>query len=232
MSVVVVTGAAGGIGAATAELLRADGVVVVAADISPDVPHHLDVSDPESWTALLTGLDQIDGLVNAAGITERSRIGDVRREDFERVMAVNAAGALFGIQAVVPRMPSGGSIVNIVSLAALTGHYPAAYTASKWALRGLTRTASMELGPKGIRVNAVFPGFIDTPMTQSAPAAMRDASVQMAALERVGQPGEVAELCRFLLSDRASYIAGAEIAVDGGFSGHAGAKVLSDALKP
>jgi 3alpha(or 20beta)-hydroxysteroid dehydrogenase len=231
MSVVIVTGAAGGIGAATVALLRADGTEVIAADIDPDAPHRLDVSDPESWKELVAGLDRVDGLVNAAGITERSRIGHVERADFERVMAVNAAGPLFGIQAVVPRMPSGGSIVNVVSLAALTGHYTAAYTASKWALRGLTRTASLELGPKGIRVNAVFPGYIDTPMTASAPPAFRDASVRMASLERVGQPGEVAELCRFLLSDRASYITGAEIAVDGGFAGHAGAKVLSDALR-
>jgi 3alpha(or 20beta)-hydroxysteroid dehydrogenase len=231
MSVVIVTGAASGIGAATAALLRGDGVEVIAADISPDAAHRLDVSDPASWSELVARLDRVDGLVNAAGITERSRIGDVRREDFERVMAVNAAGPLYGIQAVVPRMPSGGSIVNIVSAAALAGHYPAAYTASKWALRGLTRTASMELGPKGIRVNAVFPGYIDTPMTQSAPPAFREASARMAALERVGDASEVAELCRFLLSDRASYITGAEIAVDGGFSAHAGAKVLSDALR-
>lgn len=231
MSVVIVTGAASGIGSATAALLRADGVEVIAADINPDAGHGLDVSDPESWSELVAGLDHVDGLVNAAGITERSRIGDVQREDFERVIAVNAAGPLYGIQAVVPRMPSGGSIVNVVSVAALTGHYTAAYTASKWALRGLTRTASMELGPKGIRVNAVFPGYIDTPMTQSAPPAFREASVGLASLERVGQASEVAELCRFLLTDRASYITGAEIAVDGGVAAHAGAKALSDALR-
>lgn len=231
MTVVVVTGAASGIGAATAELLRADGREVIAADIALDAPHRLDVSDPESWDELLAGVDRVDGLVNAAGITERSRIGEVQREDFERVMGVNAAGALFGIQAVIPLMPSGGSIVNVISVAALTGHYTAAYTASKWALRGLTRTASMELGPRGIRVNAVFPGYIDTPMTQSAPPAFREASVQLASLERVGEPDEVAELCRFLLSDRASYITGAEIAVDGGVSGHGGAKALSDVLR-
>ena len=231
MKRVIVTGAASGIGQATAELLRADGVDVVAADRSDEAAHRLDVSDPAAWDELVSGLDQIDGLVNAAGITQRSRLGDVSREDFERVMAVNAAGALYGIQAVVPRMPRGGSIVNVISVAALAGHYAVAYSASKWALRGITRAASMELGPRGIRVNGVFPGYIDTPMTRSAPEAFRDANVQMASLERVGEPAEVAALCRFLLSDDAAFITGAEIAIDGGFSAHAGGKVLSDALK-
>ena len=232
MKRVIVTGAASGIGQATADLLRADGVEVIAADLSEDAAHPIDVSDPTAWEELASGFDRIDGLVNAAGITQRSRLGDVSREDFERVMAVNAAGALYGIQAVMPRMPRGGSIVNVISLAALAGHYTVAYTASKWALRGITRTASMELGPRGIRVNGVFPGYIDTPMTRSAPDVFRDANVRLASLERVGEPAEVAALCRFLLSDDAAFITGAEIAIDGGFSGHGGAKVLSDALKP
>ena len=146
-------------------------------------------------------------------------------------MAVNAAGPLHGIQAVLPRMPAGGSIVNICSLAALTGHYTAAYTASKWALRGLTRTASLELGPRGIRVNAVFPGYIETPMTASAPPAFLEASVRAASLGRAGAPEEVAAVCAFLLSDAAAYVTGAEIAVDGGVAGHGGAKALSDALR-
>jgi 3alpha(or 20beta)-hydroxysteroid dehydrogenase len=230
VSVIIVTGAASGIGAATAQLLRADGARVVDADIAGSAGHHLDVADPESWARLVADLDSVDGLVNAAGITHRARVGEVRGEDFERVMAVNAAGPLHGIQAVLPLMPAGGSIVNVVSVAALTGHYTTAYTASKWALRGITRTASLELGPRGIRVNAVFPGYIETPMTASAPAAFLEASIRAAPLGRPGTPAEVASVCAFLLSEAAAYVTGAEIAVDGGVAGHGGAKPLSDAL--
>ena len=147
-------------------------------------------------------------------------------------MSINALGPLHGIQAVSDRMPAGGSIVNICSLAALTGHYTVAYTASKWALRGLSRAASMEMGERGIRVNAVFPGYIETALAASAPAAFRRASIEAAALGRPGEPKEVAELCAWLLSDASSYVTGAEISVDGGTWAHGGAKFLSDALRP
>ena len=231
MSTIIVTGAAGGIGAATVELLRAVGEQVIAADIAADAEQHLDVADPQSWATLVKDLERVDGLVNAAGVTHRARIGAVQAAEFERVLAINAGGPLHGMQAVAPLMPRGGSIVNIVSLAGLTGHYTAAYTASKWALRGLSRVASMELGRQGIRVNAVFPGYIETPMTASAPEPFLRASVEAAPLGRAGHPEEVAELCRWLLSDSAAYINGAEISIDGGTAAHAGAKLLSDVLR-
>jgi len=231
MSTIIVTGAAGGIGAATVELLRAAGEHVIAADIAADAEQHLDVADPQSWATLVKDIKRVDGLVNAAGVTHRARIGAVPAAEFERVLAVNTGGPLHGMQAVAPLMPRGGSIVNIVSLAGLTGHYTAAYTASKWALRGLSRVASMELGGQGIRVNAVFPGYIETPMTASAPEPFLRASVEAAPLGRAGHPEEVAELCRWLLSDSAAYINGAEISIDGGTAAHAGAKLLSDALR-
>ncbi len=221
---IIVTGAAGGIGAATVEVLRARGDEVLGLDLRDG----FDVTAPEAW-ATLAG-ERVDGLVNAAGITHRARVGEVALSDFNRVLAVNTAGPLLGIQAVLSRMPRGGSIVNVCSLAALTGHYTAAYTASKWALRGLSRAASLELGDRGIRVNAVFPGYIDTPMTASAPDSFRAASERAASLGRAGRAEEVAAVIAFLLSDAASYITGAEIAVDGGVFGHGGVKALSDAL--
>jgi 3alpha(or 20beta)-hydroxysteroid dehydrogenase len=228
--VVIVTGAAGGIGRATAGLLRERGAAVVGVDVAPGADRVLDVSDAASWRELAGDLARIDGLVNAAGITHRARIGSLAADDFRRVMDVNALGPLLGMQAVAPRMKPGTAIVNICSLAALTGHYTAAYTASKWALRGLTRAASMELGSRGIRVNAVFPGYIETPMTASAPEAFLRASVEAAPLRRAGRPEEVAEACVWLLSDAAAYVNGAEISVDGGTWAHGGAKFLSDAL--
>ena len=229
---VIVTGAASGIGAATVRRLCGAGATVVGVDAQEGADRVLDVTDPDGWAALVDGLERVDGLVNAAGVTHRARVGEVDLPGWNRTLAVNVTGPLLGIQAVLGRMPGGGSIVNVCSLAALTGHYTAAYTASKWALRGLSRTASLELGPRGIRVNAVFPGYVETPMTASAPPAFLDASVAAASLGRPGRPEEVAEVIAFLVSDAASYLTGAEIAVDGGVAGHGGAKALSDALRP
>jgi len=116
------------------------------------------------------------------------------------------------------------------SLAALTAHYTVAYTTSKWALRGLTRVASLELGDRGIRVNAIHPGYIETDLVAGAPPAFLQASIHAAPLGRAGTPDDVAPLVVFLISDESSYITGAEIPVDGGTSGHGGAKFLRDAL--
>ena len=151
--------------------------------------------------------------------------------ELERVMAVNLYGPLLGIQALLPLMAGGASIVNVSSAAGLIAFHGVGYTASKWALRGLSRAASMELGRLGIRVNAVFPGFIDTPMTAASPPSFRVANINATPLGRAGLPEEVVALVVLLISDEASFINGAEIAIDGGLTAHGGGKWLSDTVR-
>jgi 3alpha(or 20beta)-hydroxysteroid dehydrogenase len=244
--IVVVTGAARGQGAAEAVALASSGATVIAADILPEPEElpadsgaihylRLDVSRQDEWDELTRWtadkFGRVNGLVNNAGIPFRARLAEIARADWERVLSVNLTGALLGIQAVLPHMGRGGSIVNVGSAAALTAHYPVAYTVSKWGLRGLSRVASMELGPRGIRVNSIHPGFIDTPMTASAPPAFRESNLLQIPLGRTGTPADIAPLVVFLMSDESSFISGAEIPVDGGQTGHVGAMQISEAIR-
>jgi 3alpha(or 20beta)-hydroxysteroid dehydrogenase len=198
-------------------------------------PHLLDVADPAAWETLRDFIAEhhgrVDGLINNAGVTSRVRLPDVELEEWNRVLAVNLTGPMLGIKTLLPLMHDGSSIVNVGSIAGLTGHYTAAYTASKWGLRGLTRTAATELGSRGIRVNAVHPGYIHTPMTANAPETFLQANLEVTPLSRGGQPEEVAELMVFLMSDESRFISGAEIPIDGGQVAGGVSKFMSEAVR-
>jgi 3alpha(or 20beta)-hydroxysteroid dehydrogenase len=146
-------------------------------------------------------------------------------------MDVNVLGPLLGMQTLHPLLRRGSSIVNIVSVAGIGGHVAAAYTASKWALRGLTRAAALELGEAGIRVNAVFPGFVDTPLMAGASARFKNAAIAETPLGRVGTPEDVAPIVVHLISAESSYTTGAEIVVDGGLTSHVSHKRIADAIR-
>jgi 3alpha(or 20beta)-hydroxysteroid dehydrogenase len=197
---------------------------------------HLDVRDGAAWEALahrlLVGPGRVDALVNNAGVAARERLPHVSAEGWRLAFDVNVTGPLLGIQALVPLMRPGASIVNICSVAAVAGHADAAYTASKWALRGLTRTASLELGIRGIRVNAVLPGLVDTPLMAAAPPAFTEAALAEIPLGRVGVPADIAPTIVFLVSDDSAYYNGAEIVIDGGLSAHVSHKRIADATRP
>ena len=246
---VVVTGAAGGQGAAEALLLADCGAHVVATDLATDAVgvlaaaagrpgqveyRRLNVSAEDDWADLAEYLHSrglpVHGLVNNAGVTHRARLGQTLRADWDRVIGINLTGPMLGIQAIAPLMTAGSSIVNVGSAAALGGHYTAAYTCSKWGLRGLTHVAATQYGPAGIRVNIVHPGFIATEMTASAPDAMVSAHLELTPLERVGRATEVAAVVTFLLSEAAAYVSGAEIPVDGAYTSSAGAKYMADRI--
>lgn len=236
----VVTGAARGMGAAHVHRLTELGASVVAVDVDVDGVRSLgaeltglgrsvhalaaDVSSLEDWEAVRDAtVDRFGGahgLVNNAGIVSHRRIAQTEREGWLRLMGINLTGPFLGMKVFAPvlRESGGGAVVNVSSAAGLDHHPDPSYTASKWGLRGLTKAAAQELGPWGIRVNSIHPGYFDTPMNDFASESLIAAKTALLAAGRAGQPWEAAALVAFLLSDAAAFITGAEIAIDGGWT--------------
>ncbi|MFI5807168.1 SDR family NAD(P)-dependent oxidoreductase [Streptomyces sp. NPDC051561] len=247
--VVVITGASRGQGEQEARLFAAEGAKVVIADVldgqgealakelGEDVARyvHLDVSQEADWQAAVTlakeAFGKIDGLVNNAGILRFNELVNTPLEEFQQIIQVNQVGAFLGIRTLAPEIEAagGGTIVNTASYTALTGMaYVGAYAATKHAILGLTRVAAMELAAKGIRVNAVCPGAVDTPMTNPAAldpasdpeesrAAVAELYKKLVPLGRIGTPEEIAKLALFLTGDDSSYITGQPFVIDGGW---------------
>ncbi|CAM5634800.1 SDR family NAD(P)-dependent oxidoreductase [Streptomyces narbonensis] len=243
--VVLVTGAARGQGEQEARLFAAEGARVVLADVLDDAGEalakelteglgegravyvHLDVTREEDWTAAVAlakeRFGKIDGLVNNAGILRFNELLSTPLEEFQAIVSVNQTGCFLGIRTVAPEIAAagGGTIVNTASYTGLTGMAGVgAYAASKHAVLGLTRVAALELAARNIRVNAVCPGAIDTPMSNPEgvdPASTAGLYRKLVPLGRIGRPDEVAALALFLTGEDSAYITGQPFVIDGGW---------------
>jgi NAD(P)-dependent dehydrogenase (short-subunit alcohol dehydrogenase family) len=235
--VAVITGAGSGMGRAAAQVFVREGARVLAADISGQqkdtaaelgdavVPFEVDVTDEGSveamFAAAVDAFGRVDAVLNVAGIGDAAALADVTLEQYDRLMAVDLKGVMLGTKhAIRTLLPTGGGVIlNWSSIGGMNGSRmpTSVYSAAKAGVIAFTKAAAIEYGEQGIRANAICPGFIETPMSGGKGAAERfPALVQGSALKRGGQPEEVAELASFLASDRAGYITGAIIPIDGG----------------
>ncbi|MPY94185.1 MAG: glucose 1-dehydrogenase [Acidimicrobiia bacterium] len=237
--VAIVTGGARGQGGAEAALFRAEGAEVVITDVLADegrahaaaigatfIPH--DVRSEEEWAEVVRQAverhGRVDVLVNNAGIYQRGKLADTSLEDYRRIVDVNQVGVFLGMKAVAPTMVAqqSGSIVNISSIAGLVASGGAiAYGASKFAVRGMTKSAAIELAKANVRVNSVHPGMIETEMmteVTGGDAGRHDRFAANVPLRRPAEPDEVAALALFLASDDSRYCTGSEFVIDGGIT--------------
>ena len=241
VKVSLITGAAQGIGLATAKKFAQEGAVVVVCDIHAEAVnaavaqcqaigaqvegHTMDVTQRDQVDAVVAAVlarhGRIDVLVNNAGITQDARLQNMTQAQFDRVIDVNLRGVFHCAQAVANTMVAQGSgvILNASSVVGIYGNFGQTnYAASKFGVIGFTKTWSRELGPKGVRVNAVAPGFIATPILSTVPEKVIAEMAQRVPLRRLGQPEEIANVYAFLASDEASYINGEVIEVSGGMT--------------
>ena len=230
MKTAVVTGGGSGIGLAVVKRLRADGLDVAAIDLKPsddESCYTADVTDRSAVDAALSAIRERLGpvtiLVNAAGLDGFKRFTNISFEDWRKVIDVNLHGVFHTIQAVLPDMLEAGwgRIVNISSSSTHSGTpYMSHYVAAKSAVNGLTKSLALEYGPEGITVNAVPPGFIDTPMLRSAEKngflGDIEQNIARTPVRRIGKPEDIAAACAFLISEEAGYITGQILGVNGG----------------
>jgi 3alpha(or 20beta)-hydroxysteroid dehydrogenase len=235
--VALITGGARGQGAAEGKLFRAEGAEVYLTDVLVDegietaakigatfIEH--DVTDSDAWTAIVKRIENehahLDVLINNAGIFHMMGMADTERELWDRTIAINQTGVFLGLQAVAAIMTrqKSGSIINISSIAGLRGSSGAfAYGASKWAVRGMTKSAAQELSPHGIRVNSIHPGIIETAMVDEFSRKGINENVrQQIPMGHYADASEVANLALFLASDESTYCSGSEFVVDGGMT--------------
>src|SRR5699024_5501666 len=235
--VAIVTGGASGIGENMVDLFSAEGATVIAADINEDalesanqkdtvIGMKLDVSSDEDWKNLAKEINErfgkMDILVNNAGISSEKTFKDITDDDWILMMNINSFSRCAGIKhiALYTAQQKSGSIVNISSYTAHIGQGFNHYSASKGAVRALSRAAATQFGRQGVRVNALFPGIIETPMSQNLTEykELLDQLIQATPLQRLGKPSDIADAALFLASEESAYITGAEIVIDGGFS--------------
>ena len=239
--VALISGAARGQGEAEARLFVSEGARVVLSDVLDEAGEkvaaelgdaafyrHLDVTQEEDWQSVVSAATErfgrLDVLVNNAGILHTESLEKTRVEDFMRVVHVNQLGVFLGMKSVVPalRAAGGGSIINVASNAGLEGiSHMVSYVSTKWAVRGMTRSAARELAPHNVRVNSIHPGLIDTAMLQQLPgidAGNTDSYIDRVPLGRFAAADEVANLALYLASDDSSYSTGSEFIVDGGMT--------------
>lgn len=216
----LVTGGSSGIGAATAERLRADGVRVVTADRSPGADERLDVTDPSAVSALLARLERVDVLVHAAGIVGPARpLSEMDIDEWREVQRVNVEGTFLMCRAVVPGMVRAGwgRIVTLASVAAKEGNpSQSAYSASKAGVVALTKSLGKELATTGVLVNAVAPAAVGTPMNSGTDPAVLQRSRELTPMQRMGSAEEIAELVAWLCSERVGFSTGAVFDASGG----------------
>ncbi|MCP3738484.1 SDR family NAD(P)-dependent oxidoreductase [Rossellomorea sp. BNER] len=235
--VAIITGGASGIGERMVDLFSKEGAIVIAADINEEALEKasqkenvygmkLNVASEEDWKALAKEVNdrfgKIDILVNNAGISSEKPYQEINRDDWEKMLSINGFGPFAGMKHVAPYMAAQkkGSIINISSYTAQIGQGFNHYSASKGAVRAISKAAATTFGRQGVRVNTLFPGIIETPMTKSLATSkeLLDRLVQATPLQRLGQPEDIANAALFLASDESLFITGSELVIDGGFS--------------